>query len=81
MQTFVNTMTVTMNIYQKDIASTTSHFINHPQYSSNIQIRTPFGVWDDVGFDEETHSLVYRSDDKAVITKIVDEFKYFFGVN
>lgn len=56
------------------------------EYSNTDSLRAELlprfvGVYDDVKQDMETHSLSYQSNDKATITKIVNEFKHFFGVN
>ena len=39
------------------------------------------GVYDDVKQEPETYTLSYQSNDKTTITNIINEFKYFFGVN
>lgn len=57
----------------------------YSEYSNTNAIRAELlprfvDVYDDVEQDMETKSLSYRSNDKTIITKIVNEFKHFFGI-
>ena len=64
-------------IYKSSWISSTETDTN---YLRDELLQRFINVWEDVKRDEKTHSLSYESNDKTIITNIINEFKYFFKV-